>query len=120
MGAWGEEPMDSDQALDWLGNVVTDTLQPKLEKVLEAAENGDVADVGYELRAAADVALTLNFWQDGEVLFQRFAAALRALAKSEFAESYNRPDLFRESVAHQVALLDLGPRGTGLLEALGE
>lgn len=54
MGAWGYDALDSDQALDWLANEVTDHVGKRVEAVLRGCSCRECADGRiYELRAAA-------------------------------------------------------------------
>jgi hypothetical protein len=74
MGAWGEGPLDSDQALDWLGNEVTGPAGTKIRTLLRAfqdridGEGGElewaVDEYAHQLRAAAHVVVALNFFSE--------------------------------------------------------
>lgn len=131
MGAWGYEAMDSDQALDWLANNVTDHAGAAIRNLLDAfsekiERNGGetesaVIDHGYALRAAADVVLKLNFFN--ERLFGDLHAALaEALGKiidtKDWIESWTEPDKVVASINDQIRQLKEGPASTTLFENL--
>lgn len=127
MGAWGYKPLDSDQALDWLGNEVTDPVGLTVKALLDdfdaaLARNDKWAceDHAYQLRAAALVVISLNFFSDrlhGD-LFGRLADALTKIRESEWMDNWDNPDAVRDEIDKQIEALTSGPNSTTLLDNL--
>lgn len=116
MGAWGTGPLDSDSALDWLANAITDHAEKEVLKALQMYEE-QPEFYEEELRAAGEVVLALNFWQEN--LHGRIALALRTLrANEDYVSRWNHEDEIRESLDRQIALLEMGPRSTSLTDFL--
>jgi hypothetical protein len=60
MGAWGEGPLDSDGALDWIGNNVVDPLNKRIERLFEDYDIHGSEVYAEDIRAAAAVVVRLN------------------------------------------------------------
>ena len=125
MGSWGYEALDSDQALDWLGNEITDHAEQKIVDLLdEFGKNlhidreSAVEAFAFELRAAGYVVVTLNFWQRD--LHARTAAALQYVRdeQSWLSQWGDGGEGVRKSLDEQIAKLGEGPQSTTLMENL--
>lgn len=127
MGAWGYEPLDSDQALDWLGNHVTDHVGVKIDELLTKFEGTRVARgadhaveiYAYELRAAAFVLEKLNFFSNERLygdLFERMHKALAEVWHSSWIDGWTDPEAVRESVKKQAEVMKAGWHSTTLLD----
>jgi hypothetical protein len=127
MGAWGYEPLDSDQALDWLAESVTDVAGQKIKRVLDqfnaVLENwgADRAceTYAYELRAAAFVLEKLNFFSNERLygdLFGRMHKALAEVWHSNWIDNWDDPEAVRESVKKQAEVMKAGWHSTTLLD----
>lgn len=126
MGAWGEGPLDSDQALDWLANEITDHAGRKIDDLIDSFNNvgknwgwDSAADrYGHELRAAAYVLETLNYFSDrlfGD-MHARMADALNELRGSEWMLGWSDPDAIRAMVDEQIEAMRRGQQPTTLLD----
>jgi hypothetical protein len=129
MGAWGYEALDSDQALDWLGNEIIDHAGVKIDKLLDKFEGTKVAkgadyavdSYAYELRAAAFVMEKLNFFSNEHLygdLFGRMHKALAEVWHSSWIDGWNDPETVRESVKAQAEAMKAGMEPTTLLDNL--
>lgn len=76
MGAWGATALQSDAALDWIGNFVTDPLVEQIERAItEYDKDGpDVRDG--ELRAAGFTLAAISRWG---AYNEKFAALMPAV-----------------------------------------
>lgn len=121
MGAWGYQPMDSDAALDWLGNQVTDHVGLQIRNLIELTEKYEdgVEHYAEELRAAADVVIKLNFFNNephyGD-LWNDLAQCLLKLRRSSYAQGWSEPDKLLESLDEQITILHRGYATTTLYE----
>lgn len=130
MGAWGYDALDSDQALDWLGDIthpIAEEIRAMLDKFFRTVdeEGGEVemaADNAHELRAAAHVVLALNFFNErifGD-LHGDLAKALTLIRDSDWPEGWRDPNAVRESLSTQIVTLEAGRQPTTLFERLRE
>ena len=141
MGAWGYDAMDSDQALDWLANNVTTHVGQKVIELLdEFGKNlaidriGAVEAFAYDLRAAGDVVLKLNFFTQfierapdakdaddiASTLHSRLASALTYVRDDvTWMSAWDNPDAVRASLDKQIADLSEDYKPTTLMENLG-
>lgn len=106
MGAWGEGPLDSDQALDWLGNTI-DRLVLRLDEIVNGfdqleenwgSDHRGVERYGHELRAAGYLVCALAdadiFIEDHPIGFNVYLTLADRLAKIEssgWAEEWSDP-----------------------------
>lgn len=112
MGAWGYEALDSDQALDWLGNNITDYVAGKIVKILDQKENGKYYEP-MELRAAAETAIALaenriflSTPQEYEDIYEKLRDALSEMRDDKgWIESWTGPDEVRDSIDKQIERL---------------
>jgi hypothetical protein len=125
--------MDSDQALDWLADNVTDTAGANIRQLIDAfnkkVENeGDETDVavdlyGYALRAAADVVVKLNFFSErlyGDLHADLAEALGKIIDTKDWIESWNNPDEVVASINDQIRQLKEGPDSTTLFANLNK
>lgn len=128
MGAWGYEPLDSDQALDWLGNEITDHIESRIglavDRFLETANNYGVnyaSDAyAHSVRAAAYVVEALNFFHPRADLHARLEKALVAIRDSAWPSEWDDPEAIREKLNEQIEAMAKGPRSTTLMENLDD
>jgi hypothetical protein len=131
MGAWGPHALDSDQALDWLGNEVTDPAGEKIRDLIDRfnkrveSEGGEaeyaVSELGMQLRAAAYVVIALNFFNErlhGD-LHGDLAAALQQIHDcDDWIDEWSGEDEVRASLTEQIEKLRAGPESTTLFANL--
>lgn len=135
MGAWGHDALDSDQALDWLGNNVTDHVGQKVAELLNIFEKNlalnrieTVGSYAYDLRAAGDVVVKLNFFTQfikrdpngvETTLHSRLASALTYVRDDVgWLNGWGDPDAVRASIDKQIADLSEDYKPTTLMENL--
>ena len=129
MGAWGYEALDSDSALDWLGNNVTDhagvaidKLLTKFEHKVASADADDACELyAEELRAAAFVLEKLNFFSNELLygnLFERMHKALAEVWHSSWIDNWNEPEAVRALVQQQAERMKEGMEPTTLMDHL--
>ena len=136
MGSWGYQALDSDQALDWLGNHVTDHVGREIEDLLDQFNrscdinvNGAVESLAHDLRAAAFVVKALNYFTQFETqqpdgsyvgLHERLADALAIVRQNDaWLKMWDDNGAgVRSSLDQQIAGLREGPHGTTLFENL--
>jgi hypothetical protein len=130
MGAWGFGPLDSDQALDWLGDVVTDHAGTFIAALLRDFHrdrqihglDDAVHAHALHLRAAAHVVTSLNFFSNerryGDLFQQLYDALTLVLDCKEWLESWTEPDKVASSIQDQLVQLRGGMRSTGLFDQL--
>ena len=124
MGAWGFGPMDSDQALDWLANNVTDPVGDSIHKLIVDAltDPNGIESYGDELRVAADVVIKLNFfnatYRYGDV-WRELCELLKRLHDTDWPDQWNEPETIRASLTDQIETLERGFAPTTLMDNLG-
>lgn len=120
MGAWGFEPLDSDAALDWIGEACFE-LSEEIDKLLKRAGPADfTSHYAEELRAAAFVVEEINFFPFELDLHARLAEALRLiLADTDYIGAWSEPEKVKAAIQAQIDALSGGPKSTTLLENLG-
>jgi hypothetical protein len=125
MGAWGDGPLDSDQALDWLAGITDhagvriEGLLTKFEKAYVKDKNSAVDEYAHELRAAGFVVLALNFFTM-EDLHERMADALAKVRDNDaWITNWLDPQSIHRSLSEQIAALSQGPNPTSLFEHMG-
>lgn len=105
MGAWGEGPLDSDQALDWMWRPA-DMCADEIRKLCMMAK-GQEDRYGHELRAAAWLFSQLSFHMGrstdelGPILIER----LRALLDGDhgWVDDWREPDVVRHNIEAEIA-----------------
>ena len=103
MGAWGEGPFESDQALDWLGTTVVD------KGLMAAFRTDESGPMQAEARAAAQVIITMESHLPSIVTDKQLAEVIEhleaVLRDREGAEEWRDPAAFRNSVLTQLGRL---------------
>jgi hypothetical protein len=128
VGAWGFGPLDSDQALDWMAEVI-DPAGQKVEELLaffdraydKDGEESAVYEFALQLRAAAYVVETLNFFNERihPNLHERVAEALvKIMDCRAWMESWTELSTVSEEITRQITALREGPKPTTLSDNL--
>ena len=108
MGAWGNGPLASDQALDWLGPVA-DEVAGKIENLLDQFDASEHVDrYATEVRGAAWLCLNarIDFSPRAEdEIHQQLVDALQRILDSDWINEWSEPEEVRESIRGQIALL---------------
>lgn len=121
MGAWGVGPFESDQALDWVGNEISDFVLEKLQRtVMQSLDDIDLSEA-VEVQAAAFMFLSLVGHEsrvlgevDPETIIDFSKKAIEALEKlnaSKWAEEWRSPDEYRQANQRLIT------KFTGLIES---
>lgn len=125
MGAWGYEALDSDAALDWLGDITyhagtqIESLLTKFEQKQERNGAGYAAEYyANEIRAAAFVVEKLNFFTVFDDLHGRLAKALRAIVNSPWPNEWDNPQAVKDSILVQIEAMEAGMHPTTLMDNL--
>jgi hypothetical protein len=118
MGAWGYEPLDSDAALDWLDEYVSEPVGENVAQLIISAK-GRERQYAEELRAAAQVVLQINFFRHQVDLHGELAEMLTVLRDdSDYLDEWNEPGELKASLDKHIQALRDGPRSTTLLSNL--
>ena len=117
MGAWGEGPLESDGALDWVGNNVTDPLTLRIKALCDAFDSeyrrtGHIELYAEDIRAAAECVTRLNQLHpviDGFNVYVELISRLGVVQEDEAWLSTWTSNEFREnvrtSIDHQIRAL---------------
>lgn len=107
MGSWGYGPFDSDQALDWYGDIEGEIVSA-IKKLCHQAddEDGGSSWYGHELRAAAEINIRLGglndqFGSDFDVNLE-LINRLQELLDSNWHCEWNEPNEMRECIQGQI------------------
>jgi hypothetical protein len=122
MGAWGYDALDSDAALDWLGNCVTDHVGMKIRALLNSIDKHGLDGHEEELRAAAHVLVQLNFFTCEHLYGDLWADVTAQMEKLRnditWIEVWDDEESVRESLNAQLIKLWAGWKPTTLLDSL--